>query len=99
MKDDISDYRCKRCGDQWMAPPQDQARWWEHLSSKRKGFLPEMGVIDWLRENTDLEEKDWKNIAAHQVKKFGKCCHCGSNLSESGNTECSQCEAFNYNYS
>ena len=57
-----------------------------------------MGVIDWLKANTDLNEKDWKNIAAHQVKEFGKCCHCGRNLNEFGVTECKHCNATNFNF-
>lgn len=91
-------YHCNQCGGDWKAPSQDDAIWWEILVNQRKGFLPEFGVMTWLRENTDLGELDIKNIVCHQVRELNHCSHCNSRLNALGVVECNSCGSMNYNF-
>jgi hypothetical protein len=98
MKTRLEKYHCIQCCDEWIAPAQDEEDWWIKLSKEKKGFIPELGVIDWLRKNSQFSEKEIKNIASHQVSEYGKCHNCNIFLSNYGFSECGNCGAVNYNY-
>jgi len=99
MTTELTYYHCKRCKGGWTAPSQKEIIWWRNLSDQRKGFLPEFGAMEWLRENTSLDEISIKCIISHQVREFNKCCHCDDRLNASGVVECRKCGATNYNFS
>lgn len=94
----LFEYKCEGCDSVWMAPPPSEKEWWEELARSYGGLLPQKGVMDWLKANTNLPEWDIKVIVSHFPWNVGKCNGCSWNIEFEGYGICRNCRTLNYNY-
>jgi hypothetical protein len=89
-------YTCKKFNTSWRAPSQEEKKFWSALGSKAAGIFPELGIMKWLKETTDLTDYDIKSIAHHSVTKGRLCKFCKQDLPPKRLVYCSECNALNY---
>ena len=91
-------YECVQCGSTWIAPSRLSLEWWNELAAALGGVIPQVGALEWLKDNTDASEATRKTIVGHLCVIEDRCVNCGNALPGKGPVKCPSCKATALNY-